>query len=139
MLARKGTTLDAENFDPSAPAIRGELLIAAAEVSDCKGAALRTAYEVGAYGVPKSNREQRILDMQKRAAKVLKDNKSPLTIRVTGKFDPQTRDALPELRRVLKLPASNKRDVDPDLREKIGEKEVPAPDCFENGLLKPNC
>jgi hypothetical protein len=120
MAVTKGMALKADQLDPFANDIRAGLIEASSDVSDCKSAGFKTAYEVAAYGVPKGDMTARITDLQKRAQTLLKEKKSIVTIQVTGKFDPQTRDAIPELRKQLGLP-SNRSDVDAALREKIGE------------------
>jgi hypothetical protein len=105
-MTRPVPTGQVEPFDP---AIEPDLSMAISQVKDCKALVFETAFEVGAFGVienssdPAKDRSVSIKDIQSKINAGLKENKSSTVIAETGTFDTQTRDAISELRNLLKL------------------------------------
>jgi hypothetical protein len=95
-------------FDPNLQPVLGKAIN---DVKDCKAQGFETPYEVGAFGVPADGRTDSIKDLQSKINDKLKANESSTTIKETGSFDTDTRDAIQELRERQKLPPGRQIDL----------------------------
>jgi hypothetical protein len=101
-------------FDPNLQPFLGKAIN---YVKDCKAQGFETPYEVGAFGVPagvtdniKDFQSDNIKELQSKINDKLRANESSTTIKETGSFDTDTRDAIQELRERQKLPPGRQID-----------------------------
>jgi hypothetical protein len=86
--------------DPTSTDLRPVLQEAIDDVGDCNTLGFRNGFEVGRYGIPANQREDRIKVLQRKMALLLASKNSTVTATQTGKFDDQTRAAIKEIRRL---------------------------------------
>jgi hypothetical protein len=95
-------------FDPTLQPVLGKAIN---DVQDCRAQGFETPYEVGAFGVPADGRADNIKELQSKINDKLKANESNTTVKETGSFDTQTRDAIEELRQRRKLSPGRQIDL----------------------------
>jgi hypothetical protein len=108
-------------IDPTSTTLRPILKKAVDEVRDCNALGFKSAFEVGRYGVADVGLERSINGLQRKIGEFLAAKQSKVTVRQTGKMDPQTRDGVREIRRLIEPPGTGTPTdvIDGPLAERI--------------------
>jgi len=110
-LQARGNVQIPATIDPTSTALRPSLEAAISDVGDCNALGFRNAFEIGRYGVPSTNREKRIMTLQRKMAAFLAILKSDVTVQQTGRLDDQTRAGIKEIRQKTGATAGDQLDA----------------------------